>query len=49
MVVIDAHLVNDQVDLDDAHRRKIEYYQLLEDEVKNRFHADIIFTSVTLS
>lgn len=49
-VVIDGQIINDQYDLDTAHRNKIKYYTNLEDTIMNMFNVQtVIFTSCTLS
>lgn len=48
--VLDAQVVNDQISLDDAHRRKIDYYQDIERNVKEKFRVqNVICSSITLS
>lgn len=49
-LVIDAQVVNDQISLDDAHARKVEYYKQIENEIKAKFKVNnVIFSSITLS
>lgn len=48
-LVLDAQVVNDQIDLDVAHQSKINYYKTIEKEVKEVFVQNVIFSSITLS
>ena len=49
-LVIDGQVVGEQADLDRAHRRKVDYYENLVDDVRARTGAqEIKFTSITLS
>ena len=49
-LVLDAQIVNDQISLDDAHERKITYYQQIEDKIKEKYVVNnVIFSSITLS
>lgn len=49
-IVIDAQIVNENIDLTQAHKNKVEYYQSLKDAIKQRYHVDNVqFTSTTLS
>jgi len=49
-LVIDAQVVNDQIDLDEAHRRKSEVYKNIEEELRLQYLVTTVkFTSITLS
>lgn len=49
-VVVDAQVVNDQVNLDYAHTAKQDYYKNLERAVKTKYGVEsVVFTSATLS
>lgn len=49
-LVIDAQVVNDQIDLDGAHQNKINYYQNLKEAIKQKYCVqEVVFTLVTLS
>lgn len=49
-VVIDAQVVSEQADLLKAHNNKKNYYQSLEDQIKDNYKVrNVIFTSATLS
>lgn len=49
-VVIDAQIVNDQIDLDVAHSRKVNYYSEIEDDIKRKYNVrSVLCTSTTLS
>jgi len=49
-VVLDAQIVNDQMDLDGAHQKKVEYYTTIENEIKREYDVEnAIFSSITLS
>lgn len=48
-LVIDAQVVNDQVDIDRAHKNKADVYKDLEDIIKRDFDVkEVRFTSITL-
>lgn len=50
VLVIDAQVVNDQMDLDTAHRMKSSIYENIEANIKQMFNVTAVrFTSVTLS
>lgn len=49
-VVIDAQVINDQYNLDDAHENKIKYYRNIEDNIKQHYQVEnVVMTSITLS
>lgn len=49
-LVIDAQVVNDQIDLDQAHRRKSDTYKNIDAELKKKYAVNSIeYTSATLS
>lgn len=49
-LVLDAQVVNDQIDLDGAHNRKVDYYKEIRDVIATKYDVqNIIFSSVTLS
>lgn len=49
-IVIDAQVVNDQIDLDTAHNNKVRYYRSIEDSIRARYDVrNVNFSSVTLS
>jgi len=49
LVVLDAQVVNDQVSLDEAHQRKIEYYKSMNNTLRNKYEVtEIRFGSITL-
>jgi len=49
-LVVDAQVVNDQIDLNAAHQRKSEVYRKTEEELKQRYSVSTVrYTSVTLS
>lgn len=49
-LVLDAQVVNDQISLDEAHGRKVAYYQQIEDKIKEKYVVNnVIFSSITLS
>lgn len=49
-IVVDAQVVNDQFDLDTAHRRKKDYYKDIESCIRDRFKVEEVrFMSATLS
>lgn len=48
--LIDAQVVGDQINADDAHQRKISYYRTLEPEIKRKYNVrNVEFTSITLT
>lgn len=50
LLLIDAQVVNDQIDLDTAHRNKVSYYSPMEELLKEKYQvADVRFTSITVS
>lgn len=49
-LVIDAQVVNDQINLNDAHKKKVEYYSRITGQVRSKYKVSIIIvTSITLS
>ncbi|KMQ88343.1 reverse transcriptase [Lasius niger] len=49
-IVLDAQVIGEQADLNRAHRRKIEYYQEVEMDIKRRHNVRTVsFTTATLS
>lgn len=49
-LVIDAQVVNDQINLNDAHRKKVEYYNRIKRQIREKYKVSVIsVTSITLS
>lgn len=49
-IALDGQIVNDQIDLDAAHRRKTEYYANLAETIKTKYSVrNVRFSSVTFS
>lgn len=49
-LVIDAQVVGDQTNLDEAHNKKVEYYGQVGEEIRAQFEVGtVIFSSITLS
>lgn len=49
-VVIDAQVVSEQVDLDRAHKKKVDYYKEIQQDIKTKHNVQTVkFTSATLS
>ncbi|MDD9340183.1 MAG: hypothetical protein PV362_11165 [Providencia heimbachae] len=49
-LIIDAQVVGSNVDLETAHRRKIEYYSKLENMIKTKCNTEAeIFSTITLN
>lgn len=49
-LIIDAQIVNDQIDLDEAHKKKAAIYRSLTSIIKTKYQVqEVKYTSVTLS
>lgn len=49
-LILDAQVVNDQIDLNNAHNRKVEYYKAIDNLVKEKYDVrNVILSSITLS
>lgn len=49
-MVVDAQVVSEQTNLDEAHKRKLAYYRGLEEDNKHKYSVDHVkFTSATSS
>ncbi|KAK2577953.1 hypothetical protein KPH14_000752 [Odynerus spinipes] len=49
-LLLDVQVVSERADLEEAHKRKVEYYKPLEDAIRKRYNVqEVAFSSVTLS
>lgn len=49
-IIIDAQVINDKVNLDDAHTRKYNYYKNIDNLVKEKYEVNsTVHTLITLS